>query len=152
MTLILSSLIRQLFRIDTGDPSTDLPVAQIRVCSILYEGARSMSAVSRELGTSLSAMTQIADRLERAGLVERVADPEDRRMKSLQLTPQGSEMMRRRVEMRTSRVTEVLEQLPVESRESIISSMEALLNASRSNTPSNSNDSINSKNLEILNT
>ena len=47
--------------------AAELPLAQLRVCGVLCDGPRPMSAVSRELGVSLSAMTQIADRLERAG-------------------------------------------------------------------------------------
>ena len=48
-----------------------------------------MSALSREFGVSLSAMTRIADRLERARLVKRVAEGGDRRIRHLQLTPRG---------------------------------------------------------------
>ena len=39
-----------------------------------------MSALGRKLGVSLSAMTQIADRLERADMVKRVAEDSDRRV------------------------------------------------------------------------
>ena len=53
---------RYLFAGD-DDPIAELPLAQLRVCGILYHGRRSMS-VSKELGVSLSAMTQIADRLD----------------------------------------------------------------------------------------
>ena len=45
-----------------------------------------MSSLGRELGVSLSAITQIADRLERAGLVTRVAKGGDRRVRRLELT------------------------------------------------------------------
>jgi len=54
-----------------NDPAVELPLAQLKVCSLLYGGPLSMSAWA-ELGVSLSAMTQIADRLERARLVKRV--------------------------------------------------------------------------------
>src|SRR5689334_11469103 len=53
------------------DPAGELPLRQFRVCLALYQEPRSMSQLGRELQFSLSAMTQIADRLERAGMVTR---------------------------------------------------------------------------------
>ena len=67
-----------------------------------------MSALGRELGVSLSAMTQIADRLERASLVDRVNQGADRRVRLLQLTEKGQEMMRRHDEVRVRRISEVM--------------------------------------------
>src|SRR4051794_238836 len=67
MTSLILSLTRKLFAVD--DRAADLPLRQLRVCMLLHEGARTMSALSRDLSVSLSAMTQIADRLERAGIV-----------------------------------------------------------------------------------
>ena len=62
-----------------------------------------MSALSRELGVSLSALTQIADRLERARLVKRTAAEDDRRVRCLQLTARGEKMMRSCREARVAR-------------------------------------------------
>ena len=59
-------MMRQLFSAD-DHLAAELPLAQLRVCGMLYDGPHPMSVLSRELGVSLSAMTQIADRLERAG-------------------------------------------------------------------------------------
>ena len=72
---LLPALMRQLFTLD-DDLAVDLPLAQLRVCASLQDGPLPMSALSRELGVTLSAMTQIADRLERANLVSRVAEAE----------------------------------------------------------------------------
>ena len=82
---LMPALMRMLSSFD-DDPAAELPLAQLRVCTILSDGPRSMSALSREFGVSLSAMTRIADRLERAGLVTRVARDDDRRVRRLQLT------------------------------------------------------------------
>src|SRR5207244_9136663 len=86
---LLPRLMRTLFTLEAEHPVTELPLAQLRVCSILYTGPRTLSALGDELAISVSAVTQIADRLERAGLVERVAAPDDRRMKHLRLTSRG---------------------------------------------------------------
>ena len=124
----LPALMRQLFTFE-DDAAEELPLAQLRVCAILLGGPRPMSALSRELAVSLSAMTQIADRLERSRLVQRVADGTDRRLRCLQLTDRGEEIMRRREAARNRSVLAVLEQLPTQVRRDILSTLELLLKA-----------------------
>lgn len=127
VTSALSRIIRRFFTIDADDPATELPVAQIRVCSILRDGPRTMSALSHDLGISLSAITQIADRLERAGLVERTSMPKDRRVKSLRLTAYGVDVIGRRVEKRVGRIFEALMRMPPDSREAVLMGLHTLL-------------------------
>ena len=97
---LLGRCMRRLFTLEADDPAVDLPVAQLRVCAVLIDGPHTMGSIARELGISHSATTQIADRLERAGMVERVAGSGDRRCKSLRMTPHGIEWMRSRRESR----------------------------------------------------
>ena len=94
LTSLFLALTRQLLAVD--DQAAELPLRQLRLCMLLYDGPRAMSALSRELGVSQSAMTQIADRLERARLVRRSFEGTDRRVRSLQLTPRGQKMMQLR--------------------------------------------------------
>lgn len=129
LTSVLQKLIRRLFTLDTDDPAIELPVAQVRVCSILRDGSRSMSCLSREMGISLSATTQIADRLERAGMVERITEADDRRVKFLQLTPRGVEIMVSRNESRIRRVQEALERLPADTRDEALRVLRDLASA-----------------------
>ena len=111
------------------DPADNLPLAQLRLCGILSEGPRPMSALSRALGVSLSALTQIADRLERARLVKRVAEGNDRRVRCLQLTARGEKMTRQRREARLLRTQAVLEQLSAPQRAAVRASLQVLADA-----------------------
>src|SRR5208337_1579217 len=112
------------------DPADDLPLAQLRLCGILSEGPRSMSALSRELGVSLSAMTQIADRLERSQWVRRVTEDKDRRVRCLRLTPEGEALMRQRKTARVQRILAALSRLSIKEREQVSAAFETLLRAS----------------------
>jgi DNA-binding MarR family transcriptional regulator len=125
---LLPMLMRRLFA-GEDDPAEGLPLAQLRVCSVLLGGQQPMSAISRELGVSLSATTQIADRLERAGLVERVAKGGDRRVRCLRLTRRGAKMMRSRQQMRITRIRTVLDGLPAKARRECVGTLEALVRA-----------------------
>jgi DNA-binding MarR family transcriptional regulator len=97
----------------------------------LYSHSGSMSEISRELGMSLSAMTQIADRLERAGLVERVFPGADRRVRNLQLTERGREFMRHHEEAQLHRMASVLERLSGQQVSDILESVNVLVQASQ---------------------
>ncbi len=132
---MLPRIMRRLFLFDADDPSLELPVAQLRVCGILRNGPHTMSALSKEFGISLSAITQIADRLERADLVERVAETDDRRIKRLQLTAHGAQMMHRRKEKIMQSLMKPLEQLSPESMDIVINALHILLEAGISATP-----------------
>jgi DNA-binding MarR family transcriptional regulator len=124
---LLMALVRHL---SSGDDAlTALPLAQLRVCGVLYGGPRPMSALGQQLGVSLSAVTQLADRLERARLVRRVADEADRRVKCLQLTERGQRLMRAREEARVRRLSAALERLPAEARSTVIEGLELLVRA-----------------------
>jgi DNA-binding MarR family transcriptional regulator len=126
---LLPALMRQLFAVD-NDLAADLPLAQIRVCVCLQDGPLPMSALSRELGVTLSAMTQIADRLERANMVCRVAEEKDRRVRCLQLTPRGEKIMRHHEESRIRSVSAALSRLSLEERKGILTALETLMKAS----------------------
>jgi DNA-binding MarR family transcriptional regulator len=126
---LLGSLMRRLFTLEADDPAMELPLAQMRVCGVLMDGPRTMGAISRELAISHSAMTQIADRLERAGMVERVLEADDRRCKSLRLTPRGVEIMRSRREGRVLRALRALDRLSPSDRDAVVSALRILLDA-----------------------
>jgi DNA-binding MarR family transcriptional regulator len=105
------------------DAALDIPLRQFRVCATLFEGPRSMKELSVELGVSQSAITQIADRLEAAGLVRRGAPGDDRRVKNLELTPRARKVLREREEQRIDRVREILEQLSSADRQTLLESL-----------------------------
>jgi MarR family transcriptional regulator, organic hydroperoxide resistance regulator len=130
ISALLPAVMRELFSLD-GQMATDLPIAQLRVCGLLYAGPQRMSDLGRELEVSLSSMTQIADRLERAGLVERVSDESDRRIRCLQLTARGAEMMRRHQESHVQSVMDALKTIPPDEQAEIQRALERLLEAGR---------------------
>jgi DNA-binding MarR family transcriptional regulator len=122
---LLPAIMRQLFTIDHR-LAAELSLAQLRVCGMLYGGPRPMSALGRELGVSSSAMTQIADRLERARMVKRASQGGDRRIRCLQLTPHGKKVMQLHEDARTKRVSAVLRHMPRKSRGEVLATLRRL--------------------------
>ena len=82
-----------------------------------------MTALSRELGITLSAVTQIADRLEHAGLVSRAFSEDDRRVRLLQLTDAGQQRMQTRHARRLERARAIVEALAPDEREAALTAL-----------------------------
>jgi DNA-binding MarR family transcriptional regulator len=102
----------------------------LRACNILHEGPRTASRLARELGITVSAVTQIADKLETAGIIERLPGKPDRRTKNLSLTEQGAKLLRSRHTRRIRRAREVLDKLSPTARENALKVLHALLEVS----------------------
>lgn len=66
------------------------PINSIYVLSALYEkGEQKASELAIAIGAAATSFTPILDRLEGAGLVERVPHPQDRRAVLVRLTKEG---------------------------------------------------------------
>lgn len=126
----LTKLMQRLFSVTTDNLAMELPVAQLRVCSLLWDGPRTMSSLAEALNISHSAITQIADRLERTELVERVIEEDDRRCKKLALTPKGLEVLEQRLEHRIQRVMSAIASLNSHQRDTIVASLNVMFDVS----------------------
>ena len=87
----------------------------------------SLAELAAEEGISPPAMSGHVDRLERAGLLERVRSSDDRRRVGLRLTDDGESLMRRVRARRTTWLADRLRTLEPEALESIELALPALL-------------------------
>lgn len=118
------SVVRDLLYVE--DRTSDLPLRQLHVCATLYGGPLSMSQLSRQLGVSMSSMTQIADRLERAGMVARQASEPDRRVRCLILTPHGRRALQAREKVRHERLASAFDALDGAAQEQLLAGLKVL--------------------------
>jgi DNA-binding MarR family transcriptional regulator len=86
----------------------------------------SLAALAAEEGISPPALSGNVDRLERAGLIERVRSSEDRRRVGLSLTDEGARLLRRVRARRTTWLAEHLSALAPEELEAIERAIPAL--------------------------
>jgi len=143
MEAVLPVIARHLFTAAPDQDLPDLPLAQLRLCLFLLDirpEQPTLSRIAEEFGISASAATQLADRLERAGLAERIrlcgvaaegeARDADRRARCLRLTERGSRLVFERQEKRLRSVRQALERLSPAERERVVAGIELLLTAS----------------------
>jgi DNA-binding MarR family transcriptional regulator len=112
--------------------STGLSFSQINILMRLFHGGiTSVSEIGGELGVSNAAASQAVDRLVVMGLIERTEDPQDRRTKRLELTPQGCTMIEKGIEARSQWIEGVTHTLNPEQQEMIISALTLLTAAAQ---------------------
>jgi DNA-binding MarR family transcriptional regulator len=87
-------------------------------------GVRDLAALER---MSPAAMSGYVDRLERAGLVARTQDPNDRRRHGLSVTDEGDRVLRSVKSRRTAWLASRLERLSPEELEALDAAVEPLL-------------------------
>lgn len=125
-------LRRTAYRISEEWLQIPLTMPQSRVLVLLRAEERMrMSALAAALGSTFSAATGLVDRLVERHLVERTADPDDRRTVICSLTDQGRELAERLLQMRHLQWEERLRPLTVKELEQVVEAMELIVNAAQ---------------------
>ena len=88
------ALARLARHVETALDPLELSLPQYRVLSLLGDGSSASSALAGRLAVSPPSVTAVVDGLVARGLVERHADPSDRRRLTLVLTPAGLDLLR----------------------------------------------------------
>ena len=92
---------RRLTRVIPSDLHAEMGAWTVQQMQALHVIARRSGVTMGELAgcleaASLSSATQMADRLVKLGMVERMSDPVDRRLVRVALSPRGRDLLRRR--------------------------------------------------------
>jgi DNA-binding MarR family transcriptional regulator len=87
------------------------------------DGPRRLTELAGLEGVTQPAMTQLVSRLERDGLANRLADPEDGRVVLVEVTAAGGAVLRRRREARARRLTDLLAHLTPAERQKIVAAV-----------------------------
>jgi DNA-binding MarR family transcriptional regulator len=107
-----------------------LTFAQMKVLVDLEapdEDARTVTAVSEELGISVASASRAADGLVRKKLATRVEDLSDRRVRRLALTAKGQRLADRIISARLASLEEFTDSLEADERQKLAAALDALL-------------------------
>ena len=83
--------------------------------------------LSEHLGVSSAAASQMLERLVEEGLIQRLEDPDDRRMKQIILTDKGSHIIKETVNARLDWLEELTEKFSDEEKKQITSTLELII-------------------------
>jgi DNA-binding MarR family transcriptional regulator len=87
---------------------------------------QSQQALAEHLGVPPSRMVAKVDGLEEAGLIERRADPDDRRVRALHLTRKGRGVLKRAAEIAIGYESQLCAELDAKERERLIDLLQKL--------------------------
>ena len=109
--------IRLLRRVRREDAAMGLPPGQASALSILvFGGARTLSQLAAIEQVRPPTMTRMIDALENAGLVSRVANPDDRRSVRIAATAAGVRLMHKGRDRRVGVLADALAGMDREQR------------------------------------
>src|SRR5262249_35782608 len=124
--------LRRLVAKDQTHPLLDvnLTMPQLKVMIVLSElGGASGQELARQIGAGLPTLTGIVDRLVAQGLVSRREDSRDRRVRRLDLTPTGADLINRLVAAGEDHQQRLLQRLDLPSLQIVAQAFEAMLSA-----------------------
>ncbi len=105
----------------------DISFPQFNALLALQEfGPLTMGELCKQLFTACSTATDLADRMERAGLVERVRDKKDRRVVRMHLLPPGDEVVNQVISERRRFLSEVLMEYPEPEQDELLNKLSLL--------------------------
>ena len=124
--------LRRLVAQDQSHPllDTNLTMPQLKVMIVLSElGGASGQELARRIGAGLPTLTGIVDRLVAQGLVTRREDSRDRRVRRLDLTPAGADLISRLVAASEDLRQRLLRRLDLPSLQIVAQAFDLLLTA-----------------------
>ncbi len=132
--LMLQKVLAQRFRDSLPEnirhEMGEVTVHQMEAMGVIARGPVTMGELAAALGsTSMSAMTQLADRLVKCGLVERQSDPHDRRVVRLALVTGAKTPVSRYIDSHQRAIVDAFEVLNDDELETLMRLVEKLANA-----------------------
>ena len=136
LTDALAAFVQLLIRPGRGHSfatmaAHDLSITQVRILHLLMwkETEPAQVEIADEIALSVAAAGRAIDTLVRAGLVERRADPDDRRIKRVALTPAGRALVDEMAEGRRADVRDFVDQLDPDERLGLADALGPILSA-----------------------
>jgi DNA-binding MarR family transcriptional regulator len=107
--------------------SLNLTIQQLRVLMLLFaEGGMSAHKLAEAIAVSLATLTGIVDRLEARELVQRSVDPNDRRVRRIDLTAEGRTLVSDFVELGRERKRKLLHRLDLRVLRNLVEAVEVM--------------------------
>jgi len=117
---LLPRLMRRMFSGTESDELSELSIAQLRILRAVLDSPHTAGEIVELLGYSPSALSQLTQRLVTAGLLTKSKDPQDARVKHLELTNKGRKLMEERRTARIGQVNVALRHLEEDEQKELI--------------------------------
>lgn len=122
-----SAAIRLLRRLRTVDAQTGLSAPRLSALSVIvFRGPLTLSDLAAAEQVRPPTITRLVQALERAGLIERQADPADRRVTRVRATPAGRRLLEAGRARRVEQLAADIAALPPRDRRTLARAVDVL--------------------------
>jgi len=97
------------------------------LCIIFDKGRITMGELCREISSACSTVTDLADKLEKEGYVERIREKRDRRVVRLNILPKGHNLIKSVMERRLRELEDIMETSDKEEGIKVMSFLETFV-------------------------
>jgi DNA-binding MarR family transcriptional regulator len=129
---LLQTLFGSTFRQILWRNAAELELTYAQAQVLFYVAQHSgcyMGQVAKTFNVTLSAITQIVDRLVQKRFLTRLSKPADRRVSILELTPEGKALVHELEKLQVEVLEPVLQRLSARDRDHLISGLEKFVEA-----------------------
>ena len=111
---------------------TGLSFSHVNILMRLFHGGNcGVSMIGEQMGITNAAASQAVDKLVQMGMIRRTEDPQDRRAKLLEITPEGHQLLEKGVDLRSKWIETLTDDLSPAEQEMITASLLLLTNSAR---------------------
>jgi len=110
-----------------GDPEDRFFFIRIFIILAHSKSPPTMGELSADLGIPLSSATRIIDWLVRAGFIERINDPDDRRVVRVQMTNSAQQFYQTAMDYNKRRISHLIRRFSPQERDELLRLMNKLL-------------------------
>lgn len=113
----------------------DLSIPQMDIlASIMFKGSGTSTVLSKRLNVSKANLTGMISRLEKRELIKRHGSDTDGRLKIIELTDKGKDLINKVVPNFIKTMSEVLSEVPEEEKRSLVSNLALIIDSLTLNT------------------
>ena len=124
---MFSGISTEMVKNSVGIMGFSVNMSQLKAMTVFSEDIPlSMGELCKMANVKMPSMTEVVDRFEKEGVLERIRDNEDRRVVKVKMTAKGKKMHREVLKRRADELTKIFGVLTTQDREKLVDSLKSV--------------------------
>jgi DNA-binding MarR family transcriptional regulator len=124
---MFSGISAEMVKNSVGIMGFSVNMSQLKAMTVFSEDSPlSMGELCKMANVKMPSMTEVVDRFEKEGILERIRDNEDRRVVKVKMTAKGKKMHQEVLKRRADELTKMFGVLTTQDREKLVDSLKSV--------------------------
>jgi len=124
---LFSGISTEMVKNSVGIMGFSVNMSQLKAMTVFSEDSPlSMGELCKMANVKMPSMTEVVDRFEKEGVLERIRDNEDRRVVKVKMTAKGKKMHQEVLKRRADELTKMFGVLITKDREKLVDSLKSV--------------------------